>query len=1255
MHTDLKIGKKGREMQSTEKAKIPLRHITLLILFIGAGITASILNSNDIKRKKFNKMNLAFESEAKERISILEAYIENHIDALEWIVGFYKGSQKVERVEFAEFVQPYLQRHPEIKTLKWIPRVPHSQRQDYENTAKADGFTNFRITQRDDKGYMVPAQARKEYFPVFFVEPYKNNETALGFDIASNPTQMQTLQWSCDNNTAAATEPTSLVQEYKNKNAVLFVEPIYKNGTPIDSLESRRENLTGFVILAVKASDLLDQTSDHYKPFGMDLHLCDVSTAKDYCHIGSHISRTRKSPFDLSGEFCPKEAAKFSKIQFNARIEVANRIWEVICLPSPTFIEKTKSTLSLITLAAGIAFTYVLSILSLALLYRANERKQAEETLRKERNFSNTIIETAQTIILVLDTKGRIISFNPYMEEICGYSIDQVRGKDWFEAFLPQRDRRKIRELFKKAVNDIRTRGNINPIVTKDGREVEIEWYDKTIKNSNGKVTGVIAVGQDITERKKTEQKLQYFQKAVEDSSDAIGLSDPEGIHYYQNKAFTNLFGYTLEETAQGQGPMKIYRDENIACNVFETIMNGNTFSGEVEMLAKNGQILHINLNAYPIKENGDKVVGLVGIHTDITNRKQAEQEILNLNQQIEYILGATNTGLDIIDPDFNIRYIDPQWKKVYGDTTGRKCYQYFMDRDEVCPGCGIVKALNTKTIAVTEEVLPKENNRPIQVTTIPFKDSNGQWLVAEVNVDITERKKAEKKLKDSYKTLQKILDSMPFGVITIGTDKIIRRANRAAVKMAGYNSTDELIDQLCHTTLCPAQKNKCPILDMNQQVNQSEKTLVTKDGTKIPILKSVIPINIDGEDVLLEAFINISDLKKERLQKEKLEAQLRQTQKMEALGTLAGGIAHDFNNILGALIGYTGLAQSDVPEGTLAHQNLQEALIAANRAKELVKQILTFSRKDKTELIPVQINSTITEALKMLRSTLPATIEIRQNIDSDSTILADETQIHQVIVNLCTNAVHAMEDSNGTLEVKLNNVNIYKNTTTKYGILKQGKYVRLSIKDTGCGINKETQDRIFEPFYTTKEPGKGTGLGLSVIHGIVKSHKGMITIDSKPGQGTTFKIYFPSVTDTEITEDNEQKVIFGNSEHILFIDDEKPIVDMAEQMLQKLGYKVTTETSSTEALKLFQQQPDKFDLVITDQIMPELKGLQLAQKILNIRPDIPIILCTGYSEEVDLQEAKSIGVKQFVFKPLTKEEISRIIHTILDTKGVTV
>jgi signal transduction histidine kinase len=320
-----------------------------------------------------------------------------------------------------------------------------------------------------------------------------------------------------------------------------------------------------------------------------------------------------------------------------------------------------------------------------------------------------------------------------------------------------------------------------------------------------------------------------------------------------------------------------------------------------------------------------------------------------------------------------------------------------------------------------------------------------------------------------------------------------------------------------------------------------------------------------------------------------KYERQLQQVLKIQAIGTLAGGIAHDFNNILFPIVGYTELTMDEVPDDSVAHNNLEEVLKAANRAKDLVQQILTFSRQSGQERKPVKVHSIIKEALKLLRASIPASIEIKSNIDDDChPVMGDATQIHQVIMNLGTNAYQAMQDKGGTLEVNLNEVEVdYEVTVQKIG-MQPGRHLQLLVRDEGCGMDAAVLDRIFEPYYTTKEQGKGTGLGLSVIHGIVKNHRGDISVTSSPGKGTTFKVYLPITEDADIANEFEPSngAAKGN-EHILLIDDEEQIVSMEQQMLENLGYEVTARTDSTEALKEFSEKPQNFDLVITDMTMP--------------------------------------------------------------------
>jgi PAS domain S-box-containing protein len=375
----------------------------------------------------------------------------------------------------------------------------------------------------------------------------------------------------------------------------------------------------------------------------------------------------------------------------------------------------------------------------------------------------------------------------------------------------------------------------------------------------------------------------------------------------------------------------------------------------------------------------------------------------------------------------------------------------------------------------------------------------------------------------------------------------------------------------------------------------------------------------------LVGAILDITERTKAEEEKKKLQAQLLQAQKMEAIGTLAGGIAHDFNNILGAILGYAEMVREDSPADSTAARDLDQIILAGNRAKDLVKQILAFSRQAVAEKIPLQPALIIKETIKLLRASLPATITILPAIDPGTAfILADPIQLHQLTMNLCTNAFHAMEEGGGTLSISLTNID---------------------------PPGKPPVDEIFNPYFTTKEIGKGTGMGLAIAHGIVSSYGGTITFDSKPDLGTTFHITLPALTEhaklSADTPDNGTHIPVG-AERILFIDDEEIIVNMTRTMLERLGYHVTVRNNSLDALTSFQNQPEAYDLVITDQTMPGMTGIDLARRMLQIRPNLPIILCTGYSSLITEDKAKSMGIKGFVMKPLAKKNIAELIRRVL-------
>ncbi len=423
--------------------------------------------------------------------------------------------------------------------------------------------------------------------------------------------------------------------------------------------------------------------------------------------------------------------------------------------------------------------------------------------------------------------------------------------------------------------------------------------------------------------------------------------------------------------------------------------------------------------------------------------------------------------------------------------------------------------------------------------------------------------------------------------------------------------------------------------------------------GPDKKIIKSIAEVMRDDSGAPLKVMGLVQDItaqKKAEKAMINLERQLRQSQKMESIGTLAGGIAHDFNNMLGIILGNAELAMDDVPEWNPARQNLDEVRKACMRAKEVVRQILAFSRKSETEQKTFNMASVVAESLKLLRASIPTSIDIRHNVSGDTAeILGDPTQIHQVMINLCTNAAHAMENEGGVLEVALENTELYEDTASPYPELHPGPHVQLVVSDTGAGISPEAIDRVFDPYFTTKEVGKGTGLGLSVVHGIVNSHHGGISVASRPGKGTTFTLLFPALQGKTMDEPKAFRELPTGKERILFVDDEETMVKLNQQRLERLGYTVIPKTDPTEALRFFRSHPDQIDLVITDMTMPRMTGDKLAQEILKVRSDMPIILCTGYSNRISEARARELGIRKYIEKPIEMENLARSVREVLD------
>lgn len=535
--------------------------------------------------------------------------------------------------------------------------------------------------------------------------------------------------------------------------------------------------------------------------------------------------------------------------------------------------------------------------------------------------------------------------------------------------------------------------------------------------------------------------------------------------------------------------------------------------------------------------------------------------------------------------------------------------------------------------------------NRKVVFHKATFSKPNGKIAgLIGAFLDVTENRESEKVIIQERNKLDAVMSALGDGLTMQDTSYNILYQNAVHKQTMGDHKGELCFkayqgkDQICEGCLL----QQC---FRDGQVHRRE-TCAETNGGKMYFEVSSSPV-FGNQGEIIGGIETIRDI----TARKEMDERLRQAHKMEAVGTLAGGIAHDFNNILTAILGYAELVKLDIHAESPLKDKIELIIKAGRRAKEIIQQILLFGRKGSEQQQELQPALVVKEGLKLLRGSLPATIEINEEIASDSgCILANPSNIHQVLINLCTNALHAMENEKGVLTVKLARVKIEEKDASTAGV-PAGTFVELLVSDTGCGMDQKAMERIFEPYFTTKGVGKGSGMGLAIAHGLVQGSGGFIKVESEPGKGSTFHVYFPAVEEGPAfgEEDRKPESLPVGNERILAVDDEEIIVGMYKETLERLGYKVTAQFSSEDTLEVLQTSPENFDLIITDQTMPRLPGSELAKAILQIRPDIPIILCTGFSSVVSEAEAKEIGIKRYLMKPVSRRDLAIAVREVLD------
>ena len=801
--------------------------------------------------------------------------------------------------------------------------------------------------------------------------------------------------------------------------------------------------------------------------------------------------------------------------------------------------------------------------------------------------------------------------------------------------------------------------------------EMEQRVQERTIELS----TSNIALRVEILERERAESALKESQQQLSqifdflpDPTFAIDLS---GKVIAWNKAIEDITGVKAEGIL-GKGDYEyglafygtrrpilidlVFRSyEETEDKYFFIKKEGDILLSETDVLLKGREKRSLAGKARPLYDSAGRVVGAIESIRDITILKKTQKMLRDSEERYRSVVENIQDTFYRTDKNGVITMVSPSATRLYGapldEILGRHVESFWKSPDE--RGAFLQRLEQDGVVRDYEVTVLRKDGSPIftSVTSILREDRNGNILGVEGLIrDITERKSAE----EERSRLQTAIEQVAEGIIITRENWVIQYANSAFERITGYGR-GEIIGR--HASVMLSERH-----DANFY-KRLRKGLLSGDGWIGRLVCKKKNGALYDAEVTASAvrdksgeIMNYLCIHRDVTREVELERDLYQAQKMEAIGKLAGGIAHDFNNILGAIIGFTELSLLRVPEKDPVHGNLERVLQAASRASGVVRQILTFSRNGERERKPVQIVPIVREALSLLRSSLPSTIRIKQDLEiepGNGTVLADPTQIHQVMMNLCTNAAHSMQAKGGTLSVKISEI---EDTSRKPGHpdLDGGPYVSISVSDTGAGMNKEIMERIFDPYFTTKAPGEGTGLGLTVVQGIVRNHEGKITVNSEPGQGTTFHIFLPKIVEQalEEMEEAEQTSLTGCG-RILFVDDEQALADLGKEMLESLGYHVTALTNSRYALETFSAGPDKFDLVITDMTMPDLTGRDLARKLMEIRADIPVVLCTGFSNQINANQSEVDGISDFVMKPYVCATLASTIRKVLNNNGV--
>ncbi|HQM90836.1 MAG TPA: PAS domain S-box protein [Syntrophales bacterium] len=798
-------------------------------------------------------------------------------------------------------------------------------------------------------------------------------------------------------------------------------------------------------------------------------------------------------------------------------------------------------------------------------------------------------------------------------------------------------------------------------------------------RDRQGRITHYEGTYEDITRRREAEEALRLseerYRTLFENSIVGIFQSTLEGRYLNVNPAFARIYGYespgdvVASVTDIGAQIFVDAEDRRRCLAILQE--TGVLERFEARTRRKDGRVIWTAINSRFVRDADGRPLFIEGMIEDITRSKQAEESLKASEERFFRVFQSNPVPMTITAIDDG-RILDVNERTVELSGYPR---EELIGRTSVDVGLWACPRERDRLIARLRAA-GSLRDEPAHFRTREGRVSPALWSADRIRLgdqevllttihDISQQVEAQEKLRQSEEQYRLLAENVADVIWTADLDLSFTYISPSSERVCGW-SPAEWMSRPLRDFLTPASLEVAQRLLREEtgragtargeapRVVTAELDLYRRDGsTGCYEISAQFIRDEDGRPLsIIGVTRDVAERKNAERQNALLERQLRQAQKMEAVGTLAGGIAHDFNNILFAVIGYAELCLQDETNEE-NRWNLSQILSACHRAKTLVGRILAFSRQVEQDRRPLDVVPLAREAVTFLRSSLPATIDLSLDAAAaNSVILADAAQIHQVLMNLCTNAAHAMRASGGRLGIRIDNASPPPGLAPEGDGDRSAGFLRLSVSDTGHGIESSQLDRIFDPFFTTKAPGEGTGLGLSVVYGIVKALGGAVRVASTPGRGSTFDIYLPSAAGCRLEPERPAEPIPRGSEHILFVDDEGHLVEVMEQVLASLGYRVTAACESRDALRLFRENPGGFDLVITDMTMPGMTGAELAREILRVRPGTPIILCTGYSELIGEDEALRMGIRRFLMKPLFMGDVAREIRAVLDGSG---